>query len=67
MLVSQIFLFNHPCCLGRLTSYLYLPLVMRGWPSTPTPRATLLGSQWRLSAPYPTEVVAWLRVSGAAR
>ena len=39
------------------TSYLYLPLVMRGWPSTPTPRATLLGSQWRLSTPYATRVV----------
>lgn len=49
------------------TSYLHLPLVMKGWPPTPPPRATLLGSQWRLSAPYPTRVVARLRLSGAAR
>jgi len=48
------------------TSYLYLPFVMKGWPSTPTPRTTLPGSRWHLWAPYPTRVVAWLRVSGAA-
>jgi len=46
--------------------FLHLPLVMKGWLSPPTPWATLLESQWRLSAPYLTKVVAWLRVSGAA-